>query len=132
MGTNGKDELTILIRERKVLRRISGPVCERRCYGIRTNEEVYRIYKEMDLVTVIKTLRRKWLGHVNRMEDHREPKRVLQGIPGGGTRKGKPRKRWLDDMEDDLRKMEVKQRKKAMDRTEWRKICEAAKVLQEL
>jgi hypothetical protein len=41
------------------------------------------MYKEMDLVTIIKTLRLKWLGHVNRMEDHREPKRVLQGIPGG-------------------------------------------------
>jgi hypothetical protein len=35
-------------------------------------------------------------------------------------------------VEDDLRKMEVKRRKKAMDRREWKKICEAAKVLQEL
>jgi hypothetical protein len=36
-------------------------------------------------------------------------------------------------VEDDLRKMEVKRSmKKAMDRTEWRKICEAEKVLQEL
>jgi hypothetical protein len=62
---------------RKVLRRIFGPVCGRGCYRIRKNEEVYRIYKEMDLVTIIKTLRLKWLGHVNRMEDHREPKRAL-------------------------------------------------------
>jgi hypothetical protein len=108
--------------EEKGLRRIFGPVCERGCYRIRTNEEVYRIYKEMDLVTIIKTLRLKWLGHVNRMEDHGEPKRALQGIPGCG-RRGKPRKRWLDDVEDDLRKMEVKRwRKNAMDRTEWRKI----------
>jgi hypothetical protein len=113
------------------LRRNFGPVCERGCYRIRTNEEVYRICKEMDVVTVIKTLRLKWLGHVNRIEDHREPKRALQGIPGGG--RGNQRKRWLDDVEDDLRKMEVKRwRKKAMDRTEWRNICEAAKVLQEL
>jgi hypothetical protein len=36
-------------------------------------------------------------------------------------------------VEDDLRKMEIKRwRTKAMARTEWRKICEAAKVLQEL
>jgi hypothetical protein len=36
-------------------------------------------------------------------------------------------------VEDDLRKMEVKRwRKKAIDRTKWRKICGAAKVLQEL
>jgi hypothetical protein len=66
------------------------------------------------------------------MEDHREPKRALQGIPGGG-RRGKPRKRWLDDVEGDLKKTEVKRwRRKTMDRTEWKKICEAAKVLQEL
>jgi hypothetical protein len=37
--------------------------------------EVYRIYQAVDLVTIIKTLRLKWLGHVNRMEDHKEPKR---------------------------------------------------------
>jgi hypothetical protein len=35
------------------------------------------------------------------MEDHREPKRALRGILGGG----KPIKRWIDDVEDDLRKM---------------------------
>jgi hypothetical protein len=39
----------------------------------------------------------------------------------------------LDDVEGDLRKMEVKRwRRKTTDRTEWKKICEAAKVLQEL
>jgi hypothetical protein len=41
------------------------------------------------------------------MEDHREPKRALQGIHEGG-RRGKPRKRYLDDMEDDMRKTGVK------------------------
>jgi hypothetical protein len=35
-------------------------------------------------------------------------------------------------VEDDFRKTGVKWRIKAMDRTEWRKICEVAKVLQEL
>jgi hypothetical protein len=74
-----KGELTIPIWERKVLRRIFGPICERGCYRIRTNEEVYRIYKEMDLVTIFKTLRLKWLGQVNRMEDHREHYRVFLG-----------------------------------------------------
>jgi hypothetical protein len=41
---------------------------------------------------------------------------VLQGIAEGGRRKGKPRKRWLDDVEDDLRKTGVKRRIKAMDK----------------
>jgi hypothetical protein len=67
------------------------------------------------------------------MEDHREPKRVPQGIPGDGRRRGKPRKMWLDDMEDDLSKIGVKHcRIKAMDMTEWRKMCEAAEVFHEL
>jgi hypothetical protein len=52
------------------------------------------------------------------MEDHREPKRVLQGIPGGGGRRGNPRKRWLDDVEDDLRKMEVDKKGNGQDRIE--------------
>jgi hypothetical protein len=66
------------------------------------------------------------------MKDHREPKRALQVIPRGGRRRGKPRKRCLDEVEDDLRKTGVKRRIKAMGRTEWKRICEAAKVLQEL
>jgi hypothetical protein len=53
---------------------------------MRTNEEVYRIYQELDLVTIIKTLRLKWLGHVNRMEDHR-----AKEILGGRRRRGKPK-----------------------------------------
>jgi hypothetical protein len=45
----------------------------------------------------------------------------------------RPRKRWLDDVQDGMIKMGVKRwRTKAMDKGEWRKICEAAKVLQEL
>jgi hypothetical protein len=50
---------------------------------------------------------------------------ALEGNPGGRRRKGRPRKKWLI--------MGVKRwRTNAMDRGEWRKICEAAKVLQEL
>jgi hypothetical protein len=89
---------------------------------MRTNE-VYRIHQELDLVTVIKTSRLKWLCHVNRKEDHRESKRTVHGIAGGGRRRGKPRKRRLDDMEDDLGKTGVKRwRIKAMDRRGWRKM----------
>jgi hypothetical protein len=84
----GKDELTILIWERKVLIRIFGPICERIYYRMRINEVVYRIYKELDLITIIKSLRLKKLGHVNRMEDHRQPK----SISGCGRRRGKSRK----------------------------------------
>jgi hypothetical protein len=36
------------------------------------------------LVTTIKTSRLKWLGHVNRMEDQREPTRAIRVILGVG------------------------------------------------
>jgi hypothetical protein len=89
---------------------------------MRTNEEEYRIYQELDWVTIIKTSKLKWLDHVKRMEDHREPKRALQIISGDRRRKGKPRERCLDDVEDDFMKTGVKRwRINAMDRTEWRK-----------
>jgi hypothetical protein len=55
---------------------------------------------------------------------------ALEGNPGGRRRKSRPRKRWIDDVQDDMIKMDVKRRRtKAMDRGEWRKICEAAEVL---
>jgi hypothetical protein len=67
------------------------------------------------------------------MEEHREPNRALQGIAGGGRRRGKPRKRWLDDVEDNWRNTGVKHwRIKTMNRTVCRKIYEVVKVLQEL
>jgi hypothetical protein len=49
---------------------------------------------------------------------------ALEGNPGGRRRKGRPRKRWTDDVQDDMIKMGVKRwRTKAMDRGELRKIC---------
>jgi hypothetical protein len=45
----------------------------------------------------------------------------------------RPSKRGLDNIQDDMIKMGVKRRSaKAMDRGEWRRICEGARVLQEL
>jgi hypothetical protein len=46
---------TVFVWERNDLRRIFGPICERGCYRMRTNEEVYGMYQELDLVTIIKT-----------------------------------------------------------------------------
>jgi hypothetical protein len=46
-----------------------------------------------------------WWGHVKRMEDNAMPKRML---------KGRPRMRWLDGVDSDLKKMEVKGWKEKM------------------
>jgi hypothetical protein len=43
--------------ERKILRRIYGPVCEEATWRSRYNEELYRLYDETDLVTSIRIAR---------------------------------------------------------------------------
>jgi hypothetical protein len=42
------------------------------------------------------------------MVGERIVKKLLEGKSGGGRRKGRPRLRWIDDVELDLRNMGVK------------------------
>ena len=58
------DELYLGVFERKILRRIYGPICEETVWRSRYNEEVYRLYDGADLVTTIKITRLRWAGHV--------------------------------------------------------------------
>ena len=52
------------------------------------------------------------------------------GKPDGRRRRGRPRKRWLDDLEEDLRKLGVKGwRRKVEDREEWRHVVKQAEAL---
>jgi hypothetical protein len=70
-------------------------------------------------VTVIKVCRLEWLGHVVRMDRERTVRKLQEGKPGGGRKNGRPRLRWMDDVELGLRHMRVKRwRTRALDRTE--------------
>jgi hypothetical protein len=59
------------------------------------------------------------LGHVERIEDNAMPKRMLKGRLYSKRRKERPRMRWLDDVESDLKNMR--------DREQWRPVVEEAK-----
>jgi hypothetical protein len=114
--------------ERKIVRRIYGPVMENNVWRIRYNEELNTLVKGEDIVRFIKSQRIRWLGHVERMEDNAMPKRMLKGRLYSKRREGRPRMRWLDDVESDLNKMEVKGWKEKMrDREQWRLVVEEAK-----
>ena len=58
------DELRLGVFERKILRRVYGPICEEAVWRAIYNEELYHLYDEADLVTAIKITRLKWAGHV--------------------------------------------------------------------
>jgi len=47
------------------------------------NGELQELYGEQELIALIKKGRLRWLGHVERMDDNRVPKRMLCGRPGG-------------------------------------------------
>jgi hypothetical protein len=62
------------------------------------------------------------------MEDSRMPKRVMGEKVFTRRKRGRPKVRWLDDIEEDLREMGIKGwRRKAQDRDQWRRIAQEAK-----
>jgi hypothetical protein len=87
--------------ERKVLRRIYGPVCIQGEWRLRTNAELDNFLGHADFVRFMKSQRLSWLGHVERMEEKRMPKNILKDKMHGTQRKGRPRKRRGTGPEDD-------------------------------
>jgi hypothetical protein len=62
------------------------------------------------------------------MNEIRSVKKIFEGKLEGRRGRRRPRFRWIDDVEDDLRKLGVKQwRAKALDREEWASIIREAK-----
>jgi hypothetical protein len=104
------------IFERKIIRKIYGPVMENNSWRIRYNEEISKLLKGEDIVRFIKSQRIRWLGHVERMEDNAMPKRML---------KGRPRMRWPEEIENDLKRMKVTGWKEKMRRPRLTQGCSA-------
>jgi len=77
-------------------------------WTIRTNEELRTKYNSQDNVTVINIRRLEWLGHVSRMNETGCVKKKFEGKLVGRRGRGRPRLRWINDVEDELRKLRVK------------------------
>jgi hypothetical protein len=123
-----KNVKMLMTWERKILRKIYGPTKEKGQWRIKTNLELMTKYKSQDILTVIKFRRLEWLGHIIRMNETRAVKKVFEGKFEGRRGRGRPRLRWINDVEDDLRKLDVKRwRMKALDREEWASIIREAK-----
>jgi hypothetical protein len=62
------------------------------------------------------------------MDGKRAPKKMLQWKPIGTRTRGRPRKRWIAGIEEDLQIMGVRRwRKQREERAEWKRNTENAK-----
>jgi hypothetical protein len=103
----GKMASSLMTWERKILRKICGLKSEQVVWRI-SNLEIQNMYKLPDIVTETKVRRVDWLGHVIRMEDSRLPKMAFNTKPEGRRGVGRPRLRWLDDVEADIKGLGVR------------------------
>jgi hypothetical protein len=83
-----------------------GPVREGEQWRIRSNRESEEILRGEDVVKFVKSQWLAWLGHVQRMDEEKMLRKLLHGRMEG-SRRGRPRKRLLPDMEEDLRVMQI-------------------------
>jgi hypothetical protein len=68
-------------------------------------EEIDNIIRKKDIVRFVKARKIRWVGHVERMEDSRTAKRVMREKIYTRRKRGRPKVRWLDDVQKDLREM---------------------------
>jgi hypothetical protein len=102
---------------------------ENEAWLIRRNEELKELYKKTDTLAEIRSRRIGWLRHVIRMEDGQMVKKLFKEKPVG-RRQGRPRLRWTDGVEADLRAVGVRRwRLEAVDRIEWAGFVREAKPL---
>ena len=89
--------------------------------------------KGENIVKWIKGQRISWLGHLEKMEEDRMPKKILTPELEWTRRRDRPRKRWKEEVERDLQVLGVRRwRELVADRQKWKEIVPQAKANSEL
>jgi hypothetical protein len=79
--------------------------------------------KGENIVKWMKGQRISWLGHLERIEENRTPKKIFTQELEGPKRRGKPRKEWKEEVERDLQVLGVRR---------WREFATGRKKLQDI
>jgi hypothetical protein len=69
------------------------------------NEELHNLYSSLSLISMVKSRRMRWAGHVARMGEKRNAYRILVGNPEGKRLLGRIKRRWVDNIKIDLREI---------------------------
>jgi hypothetical protein len=62
------------------------------------NEELHNLYASPYIIRVIKSRRLRWTGHVAGMAEIGNAFRILVGKPEGERLRGRPRRKWKDNI----------------------------------
>jgi hypothetical protein len=73
-------------------------VAQQNILRIRNNMEIDKLIEGADIVIFIKAQRIKWLGHIQRMDQARPSRKLLDCKPMGTRPVGRPRQRWQEDV----------------------------------
>ena len=123
-----KEEQALLIFERKIFRRMYGPKYENGEWKSRTNRELEELNKGENTVKWMNGQRLSWVSHLERMEENGMPKKIFTQELEGTRRRGRPRKRWKEEVERDLQVLGARRwRELVADRKKWKDIVRQAK-----
>ena len=86
-----EEERALAVFDRKILRKIYGPVKGNELWRIRRNDELEAVIKGENIVRFIKCQRIRWLGHIERMQNTTVPKKKMYGKLYSTRRRGRPK-----------------------------------------
>ena len=130
-------EHQIGVFERSIMRRIFGPVRDEE-----TGEWRWRHNEDLHLMAlagipaignILRSFRLRWACHVARMPAARTPRHVMLDVPQGRRPVGRPKKRWTDNLKEDLTALGVHHRRwmeAAAEKRDWRGFVRAARDFQ--
>ena len=84
------------------------------------NERIRGTTKVVEISKKVQERRLQWYGHVMRRDETYVGRRVMEGEVQGRRRRGRPKRRWMDCVREDLREKQLSE-DDAYDRAGWRR-----------
>ncbi|XP_026042711.1 uncharacterized protein LOC113033277 [Astatotilapia calliptera] len=100
------------------------------CLGLTRWDHVMNtdVRKRMGIAPItdkMQEARLRWYGHVVRSDENSVVRTALRLSPQGRRPRGRPKRRWMDRIKDDVKKIEA-DLTDALDRPKWRRLCRKA------
>jgi hypothetical protein len=132
MGFKRNNKNKLMVFERKVLRKMFGPIKERDGpWRIETNDELDKPIRHKNLINCIKAQRLSWFGHLHRMPEERMVKKIYKLKPMLRRPLWRPKNRWEGhDIRNYIKKLKIKNWTNCIqDCKNWKLYAEKTKTL---